>query len=305
MRDHFIQALTVEAQKNPDIVLITGDLGFSVLDDFSARFPDQFYNSGVAEQNMTQLAAGLALEGAKVFTYSIANFATLRCLEQIRNDVCYHELDVTIVAVGGGFSYGQLGMSHFATEDIAIMRALPMMKVVVPSDKRECEDLTHQLVLAGGPTYLRIDKGTSGQERNDVNPVQLGRLRTLRIGDDIAFICVGAVLGEAIAAAATLAAEGVEVHVASAHTVKPLDVGSILELAVRMPVVTIEEHNILGGLGGAVAEIVLCNLVQSNGFARVGLNDLYPEIVGDQKYLRRIHGIDAGGILQSARRLLR
>ena len=125
MRDAFVAELSEIAAVDPSVMLITGDLGFGVLTDFADRFPDQFINAGVAEQNMTGLAAGLALEGHKVFTYSIANFTTLRCLEQLRNDVCYHDADVTAVAVGGGFSYGQLGMSHFATEDLAILRALP------------------------------------------------------------------------------------------------------------------------------------------------------------------------------------
>jgi len=123
MRDDFVRALCELAVDDPRVMLLTGDLGFGVLDEFAARFPAQYVNAGVAEQNMTAMAAGLALDGHKVYTYSIANFATLRCLEQIRNDVCYHDADVTIVSVGGGFSYGQLGMSHFATEDLAILRA--------------------------------------------------------------------------------------------------------------------------------------------------------------------------------------
>jgi len=304
MRDHFIKALTAEAEHNSDIVLITGDLGFSVLDDFAERFPGQFYNSGVAEQNMTQLAAGLALEGAKVFTYSIGNFTTLRCLEQIRNDVCYHNLDVTAVAVGGGFSYGQLGMSHFATEDLAILRALPAMTVVAPSDRRECELLTHQLVKLGGPAYLRIDKGSSGEEDNEANPPQLGKLRTLRKGDDLALICCGGILAEALGAAGKLADQGVSATVVSAHTVKPLDSEAIVALARKMPIITVEEHNITGGLGGAVAETILSASVQCPGFARIGLSDIYPEIVGDQQYLRSVYKMDAPVIENTALELL-
>ena len=134
MRDAFVERLSELAAEDPRICLITGDLGFGVLDDFARHFPDQYINAGVAEQNMTAIAAGMALEGHVVFTYSIGNFPTLRCLEQIRNDVCYHNANVTIVAIGGGFSYGVLGMSHHATEDIAIMRALPEMTVVVTSN---------------------------------------------------------------------------------------------------------------------------------------------------------------------------
>ena len=162
MRDAFIAELMEMAEHDPSIMLITGDLGFGVLNAYIERFPHQFLNAGVAEQNMTGLAAGLALEGHKVYTYSIGNFTTLRCLEQLRNDVCYHDADVTAVAVGGGFSYGQLGMSHFATEDLAILRALPNMTVVAPSDPWETRVLTRQMAAAPGPKYLRLDKGKAG-----------------------------------------------------------------------------------------------------------------------------------------------
>ena len=137
MRDVFIAALSEIAAANPDVIIITGDLGFGVLDDFERNFPRQYINAGVAEQNMTAVAAGLALSGKIVFTYSIANFPTLRCLEQLRNDVCYHKANVIAVSIGGGFSYGGLGASHHATEDIAIMRALPNMHALVPSDAWE------------------------------------------------------------------------------------------------------------------------------------------------------------------------
>ena len=145
MRDAFVTKLTELAEKDPMTMLITGDLGFGVLTDFSKRFPDQFINAGVAEQNMTGMAAGLALDGYKVYTYSIGNFNTLRCLEQIRNDICYHDCDVTVVSVGAGFSYGQLGISHFATEDLAIFRAIPNIMVVAPSDPWEVPSLTDQM----------------------------------------------------------------------------------------------------------------------------------------------------------------
>ena len=162
MRDAFVAELTQLAAVDPSVMLITGDLGFGVLDNYAAQFPEQFLNAGVAEQNMTGLACGLALEGHKVYTYSIANFTTLRPLEQIRNDICYHDADVTLVSVGGGFSYGQLGMSHFATEDLAILRALPNIKVIAPADPWETKILTRKLAIQKGPKYLRLDKGNAG-----------------------------------------------------------------------------------------------------------------------------------------------
>ena len=138
MRDAFVRALTELAAGDPSVMLITGDLGFGVLTDFIRRFPGNYVNAGVAEQNMTAVACGMALAGARAYTYSIGNFPTLRCLEQLRNDVCAHAADVTVVSIGGGLSYGQLGMTHFATEDLAILRTLPGMTVVAPSDPWQC-----------------------------------------------------------------------------------------------------------------------------------------------------------------------
>src|ERR1700760_4208221 len=155
MREAFVRALSELAAEDPSVMLITGDLGFGVLTDFAERFPSSYLNAGVAEQNMTAVACGAAMAGARAYTYSIANFPTLRCLEQLRNDVCHHRADVTVVAVGGGFSYGHLGISHFATEHRAILRALPQMTVVAPPDPWQAYALTRQMHAAGGPQYLR------------------------------------------------------------------------------------------------------------------------------------------------------
>ena len=200
MRDAFIRALSELADQDPSIVLVNGDLGFGVLNDFIANRPTQYLNAGVAEQNMTAVACGMALEGARAYTYSIANFTTLRCLEQLRNDVCYHDANVTAVSVGGGFSYGQLGMSHFATEDLAILRALPNMTVVAPSDPWQAAELTKQLHKRGGPTYLRIDKDKAGLPPAPEDVV-LGKVRVVREGGDVAIFATGGILGEALKAA--------------------------------------------------------------------------------------------------------
>ena len=173
MRDAFISELLVQAKSNPEIILITGDLGFGVLDVFSETLPQQFINCGVAEQNMAAIAAGLALSGRKVFTYSIGNFPTLRCLEQIRNDICYHKLDVTIVSIGAGFSYGQLGMSHFATEDLAIMSALPNMSIIVPANSDETECLLRESISTNTPKFFRLDKSETRIHQNKQNCVMM------------------------------------------------------------------------------------------------------------------------------------
>lgn len=302
MRDSFVTALGELAAEDPSIVLVTGDLGFGVLTDFAERYPDNYVNAGVAEQNMTAVACGMALAGARSYTYSIGNFPTLRCLEQLRNDVCYHCADVTVVAVGGGFSYGQLGMSHFATEDFAIMRALPEMKVVAPSDPWQAYALTRQLHALGGPSYLRLDKGRAGLPQAEVT---LGKVRQVRDGSDAVVFASGAILGEAVAAAELLAAQGVSIRVVDVHTIKPLDVDGICDAARACGhIVTLEEHGVNGGLGGAVAEACLTGGVPVRGFRRIGLADCYPDVVGDQDYLRARYGMDRHGTAAALRAML-
>src|SRR6201996_9329887 len=159
MRNTFVATLMQVAEQNPNVWLLCGDLGYSVLEPFAAKFPDRYVNVGVAEQNMAGMAAGIALSGKTVFIYSIGNFPTLRCLEQLRNDVCYHGADVKVVAVGAGYAYGNQGYTHHALEDLAILRALPEMAVVAPSDPWQAYELPRQLHARGGPSYLRLDKG--------------------------------------------------------------------------------------------------------------------------------------------------
>jgi transketolase len=302
MRDAFVRAVSELAEQDPSVVLITGDLGFGVLTDFAGRFPESFLNAGVAEQNMTAVACGMALAGARAYTYSIANFPTLRCLEQLRNDVCHHRADVTVVAVGGGFSYGQLGMSHFATEDLAILRALPEMRVVAPSDPWQAYALTRQMHAAGGPQYLRLDKSCAGLSEG---PVELGRVRQVRPGSDAVIFAIGGIVGEAVAAADALEAEGVSVRVVDVHTIRPLDVEGVCEAATACRVVvTLEEHTVTGGLGGAVAEALLDGAVRPGRFVRIGIEHGHPEVVGDQAYLRALLGLDRTGICAALRKAL-
>jgi transketolase len=302
MRDAFIQALGELAAEDPGIMLVTGDLGFSVLDDYIATHPDKYLNAGVAEQNMTAVACGMALTGARAYTYSIGNFPTLRCLEQLRNDVCYHRADVTVVCVGGGFSYGPLGMSHFATEDLAIMRALPEMTVVVPSDPWQAYALTRQLHALGGPCYLRLDKGVAGLPSDSV---ELGRARQVRDGCDGVIFATGAILGEAMAAAAELDDEGVSIRVVDVHTLKPFDAEAICDAADACGiVVTLEEHAVTGGLGGAVAEACLEGGANVRRLKRVGIDDCYPDVVGDQAFLRSRYGLDRTAAATAMRALL-
>lgn len=298
MRDHVVGRITELAMADPRIILITGDLGFGVLNEFREKCAGQFINAGVAEQNMTGLAAGMAMEGFIVFTYSIGNFPTLRCLEQIRNDVCYHNANVNILAVGGGFSYGPLGMSHHATEDISIMRALPNMRVLAPSDPWQAAALVDSLVNVPGPSYLRIDKSSAGLERQRESDFDIGMARVLRTGSDVTIIGAGGILAECIDAADILSNSNVSAGVMELATIKPIDHDSISVVASNTSlVVTVEEHSIIGGLGGAVAEVMASEGCSAK-LVRIGLNDIYSSVVGSQEYLRNYYRMDAAAIVE-------
>ena len=301
MRTTFIDTLTELAAADPRITLVTGDLGFGVVQKFAERFPGQFVNAGVAEQNMTGLATGMALAGRIVFTYSIANFPTLRPLEQIRNDACYHQANVVVVAVGGGLSYGAFGMTHHATEDIAILRSLPQMTVVAPGDPTETTAATKKVAEGIGPTYLRL--GRAGEPMVHTGPIdwQLGKALEARPGSDATIISTGAMLATAVAAAEELAtSEGLNIRVLSMHTIKPLDVAAVLAAAEETgSVITLEEHSILGGLGGAVAEVLCEACVPNVAFQRIGLPSEYITEVGNQDHLRAVHGLDVPAVAKT------
>ena len=303
MRDAFLDKLTQLAAKDKDIVLLTADLGFGVFEDFESRFPGQYFNVGVAEQNMTGLAAGLALEGKKVITYSIGNFPTLRCLEQIRNDACYHDLNITIVASGGGFSYGSLGMSHHTTEDIAILRALPGMVVIAPGTAWEAGKATEALIKSEGAGYLRLDK-TAAQV--DSQPqFSLGGSIRYKDGIDITLLTTGGILSDVIQASELLQEQGINVRVINMHTIKPIDKDVIISAVNETGgIVTIEEHNIDGGLGSAVAEVCMDFGVIPEVFLRIGLDNKYSSIVGTQDYLKEHYGMNQMAIVKKVQSLL-
>lgn len=309
MRDAFIARLTEIARRDPKVMLITGDLGFGVLMKFAQEFPKQFLNAGVSEQNMTLMATGLAMGGRTVFTYSIANFPILRPLEMIRNDAAYHGANVKVVGIGGGFSYGSLGISHHATEDIAILRSLPDVTVIAPSDLYETQEATNALVDTPGTAYFRLDKSAMKYDAYpdyQPEPFVLGKARTLRRGDDLTFITCGGIAQEVFKAADRLAADGVQCRILSMHTVKPIDRDAILDAARNTGgIVTVEEHTLDGGLGSAVAEVCMDAGVMPRAFKRVGLQSCFSSVVGSQEYLRKVYGMDAEAIEGAARSVLR
>ncbi|HSV73528.1 MAG TPA: transketolase C-terminal domain-containing protein [Chthonomonadales bacterium] len=305
MREAFVRTLTSLAEEDARVVLVTGDVGFGVLADYARRFPRQFLNAGISEQNMTGVATGLALTGRVVYTYSIGNFPTLRCLEQIRNDACYHRANVKVVAVGGGFSYGALGISHHATEDLAIMRSLPDITVVAPGDCWEAEHATRAIHAHSGACYLRLDRASIYDAQPDDGEFRIGRARIVREGRDITLICAGGILDEARIAADALAVEGIQCRVVSMHTLKPLDSAAIFAACAETGgIVTVEEHTVVGGLGSAVAEVCLESGLLPRCFKRVGLRAGFSSIVGDQSYLRHCYGMDADAIATTVRALI-
>lgn len=293
MRNVFVEKLIQLANSDSRIMLLTGDLGFGVFEKFAEKFPKQYLNVGVAEQNMIGIATGLALEGRTVIAYSIGNFPTLRCLEQIRNDASYHEANVKIICVGGGFSYGSLGFSHHATEDLSILRALPGLTVVAPGDLWEAGEATEAVIKKPGTCYLRFDKSSAGWTNRPEETFVLGKARQLREGEDLSIIATGGIVGVALKTADKLAEQGIHCRVLSMHTLKPLDTEAVVQAARETGgIITLEEHTVEGGLGGAVAETCLELDAVPSFFYRIGLRGGFSTLVGDQNYLREKYQMD-------------
>ena len=302
MRTAFIKTLFELAEKDERVWLIAGDVGFSVIEAFAERFPDRFVNAGIAEQNMTGVAAGLALEGKVPVIYSIANFPVMRCLEQIRNDVCYHGLSVKIVAVGGGLVYGAHGYSHYGVEDLAVTRVMPNMVVMAPADPLEAAHATRAMVVHGGPVYMRLGKAGEPAIHEGEIDFAIGRAVPVREGSDVTLISTGGALATALEAADGLAAEGWTAEVLSMPTVQPVDRDAVCDAAARTGrIVTVEEHG-EGGLGSVIAEV----MATSGAAARLACVRLRREpltIAGSQRALAARLGVSAESVIGAARAL--
>jgi transketolase len=292
MRDAFAQELLAAARRDERVVLLSGDIGNRMFDDFKSEYPARFFNCGVAEANMMSVAAGLAMSGMRPVVYTIAPFATTRCLEQIRVDVCYHRQPVVIVGVGGGLSYASLGGTHHSCEDIGFLRMLPEMSVVCPGDAREVRGALRAALGCDGPVYIRLGKKGEPVVHAGEPEFILGRSLTIREGRDVALLAVGNVLPLACTAAELLDGRGVSARVDSFHTVKPLDEACLAEVFGRYQlIVTIEEHGISGGAGSAVAEWLAR---QPRGQARLltlGTADRFLHEAGSQAHARRAFGL--------------
>jgi transketolase len=301
MRKAFVKTLTALAQKDPNLMLVTGDLGFNALEEFKDTVPKQYLNAGIMEQTMIGVCAGLAMSGKRIFAYSIIPFATYRCYEQIRDDVCYHNLPVCIVGVGAGYSYDRMGSTHHALEDIAVMRALPNMTVVCPGDPLEVDAAVRAIAKHDGPCYLRLAK--AGEP--DLHSVPLGdsfvlgEAITMREGTDIALLATGNMLETGMKVADVLKEKGFSVRLLSVPTVKPLDQSAVLSAVLETKlVVSLEEHSHIGGLGSAIAE-VLSPLAKRAPHLILSAPDAFSKTVGVQSYLRDIAGLSPAKIVAS------
>lgn len=300
MRTSFIDTLCGLAQEDERVWLLTGDVGFSVLERFADRFPSRFVNAGVAEQNMAGVAAGLAMSGKVVFVYSIANFPTLRCLEQIRNDICYHHLDVKIVAVGGGLTYGSLGYTHFGVEDLAIMRALPNITVMAPGDPLEASLAVEMAVNRSGPYYIRLGKSGEPRVHNNTSQLDITNPILLLDGNEVTLVSTGGILANTVDASKLLKEKGISARVVSIPTLKPLDKEALIKV-VGHPflVVSIEEHILSGGLRSAVLEAFNSANCNSPKVISLGIHDASMSIIGGQEFLRDFFNISPRGIFKA------
>jgi transketolase len=296
MRNAFVKALTLAAEQDERVVLVAADIGNRLWDSFKARFPQRFYNCGVCEANMTGVAAGLALDGFRPFTYTITPFVTTRCLEQIRVDLCYHSLPVVVTAVGAGLSYASLGATHHSCEDIALLRVLPEMTVTCPADSWEIAAILPQLLKLSGPAYFRLGKKGEPLVHSGLPDLVLGKAFVLAPGRGVALLGCGNIMPEVCEAARLLRQSGLAPELVSWHTVKPLDEDYLEKVFAGFDlVVTIEEHSRLGGLGSALAEWLSDRRATVDKpparLLRLGTPDAFPHEAGEQQYFREKMGL--------------
>lgn len=303
MRNAFAGAITECAAADPRVVLLSGDIGNRLFDAFKERFPDRFYNCGVAEANMTGVAAGMAMCGLRPFTYTITPFATTRALEQIRVDVCYHNVPVVIVGTGSGLSYASLGPTHHSCEDVALLRALPNMTVVCPADAAEVRCAVTAAIQIAGPVYLRLGKKGEPAVHDQDPHFVIGKGIVLREGRDVCLLGMGNMVATALEAGALLETGGVSARVVSVHTVKPLDENLLREAFQRFPMVAVvEEHSRIGGLGGAIAEWLAAQSPHPPGrLVTFGTPDVFFDESGGQGHARERSGLTAVAVAERLR----
>jgi len=303
-RDAYGKALVELGKENSNVVVLDADLSHSTKTiKFAEAFPERFFNAGIAEANMTGVAAGLATAGKIPFISSFAIFAAGRAFEQIRNSIVYPHLNVTVAASHAGVTVGEDGGSHQAIEDIGLMRLLPGMTVIVPADAIETAGAVRALAAYNGPAYLRLGRLAVPQVNCQDYQFQIGKAKVLKDGDAVAIFACGLMVSKALEAAEKLAAEGISAAVINVSTIKPLDQDTVIAYAKKCgAVVTAEEHNIIGGLGSAVAEVLAENCPTK--MARVGIEDIFGQS-GTPAELLEFYGLTAENIAQKAKNLLK
>lgn len=305
MRNAFAREITACAAENDSLVLLSGDIGNRLFDDFKQVAPQRFYNCGVAEANMTGVAAGMALMGFRPVTYTITPFATVRCLEQIRIDLCYHNLPVIVAGTGSGLSYAELGPTHHSCDDMGILRMLPNITIFAPCDATEVRLAFRAALKLQGPVYLRLGKKGEPVIHEGTPDFAVGRSITVRDGVDLCILATGPIITEALAAAERLQRAGLSARVESVHTVKPLNDGMLEEFFRTYPLVaTVEEHSLAGGLGGSVAEWLADRPHLKGRLLRFGTPDRFFGEVGSQAYFRGICGLTGESIAARIRKAL-
>jgi transketolase len=306
MRKTCLDAVYELAKRDPRVVFIGSDLGIGTLKQFKAEFPQRFFMEGVSEAHIVTMAAALAMEGKVVYINTIATFLTRRCYEQICLDLSLHHTNVRLIGSGGGFVYAPLGPTHEAVEDIAILRCLPRMTILAPSDAEEMKRLMPQTLDWQGPIYIRLGKGGDPVVSRPELGFQIGKGILLREGADALIVSTGVTLQVALGAAQQLEAAGVRAGVLHLHTVKPLDQAAVLAQAGRVrALVTVEEHTTTGGLGSALAEVLAeANLATPPRFKRLGLPDAFPDKYGSQASLMARYGLTPEGVAAEVRNLL-
>ena len=297
MRNAFAEEITHLAKTDKRIVLLSGDIGNKLFDEFKKVDADRFYNCGIAEANMMSMAAGLALSGLRSIVYTITPFTTTRCFEQIRVDVCYHNAPVVIVGTGSGLSYADLGPTHHSLEDLAILRTLPGIRVMAPCDSTELRLALKEAINGDTPVYIRI--GKKGEPKIHANEIdfKIGEAIKIREGEDVSIIAAGTIMGEALEAVEILSAKGISASLASMHTIKPLDTEYLQNVASNSKLlVTVEEHGLIGGLGGAVSE---WRSQQNIAVPHIsfGTPDEFMHEVGSQNYARKKYGLTSDNIV--------
>ena len=297
MRNAFAEELTTLAKEDPRVVLLSGDIGNKLFEKFKEVDPTRFYNCGVAEANMMGVASGMAMCGLRPFIYTITPFTTTRCFEQIRVDVCYHNVPVVIVGTGSGLSYAELGPTHQSLEDMAILRTLPGMRVLAPCDSTELRLAIRAVLEDNGPTYIRIGKKGEPAIHQIPPRFKIGEAIIVRPGGDIALLCAGNMMSEALVASEILESRGISAEVVSFHTVKPLDSSYLQKASERFRLIaTIEEHGRIGGFSSAVSEW-LSESGRTVPHVAFGTADEFMHEVGGQRYARIKFGLTAENIV--------